>query len=77
MSEDPDVFTLCPMPTNQVDVTWANIPLRFAYTLVSGAGSPGIWETKQPIFAMRGSKNASDGLVWDTGECQMVEESRT
>jgi hypothetical protein len=28
----PDVLTLHPTSTNQVDITWANIPLRFAYS---------------------------------------------
>jgi hypothetical protein len=50
----PDVLTLPPTPTNRVDVIWANISFRFSYSLVSGTGSPGVWETKQAIFAMGG-----------------------
>jgi hypothetical protein len=63
----PDILTLHSTPTNQMDVTWANIPLRFAYTLVSSTGSPGVWETKQAIFAMGGLKNDSVGLIWTLG----------
>jgi hypothetical protein len=40
-------LTFHPTPTNQVDVTWANIPLRFAYTLVSSTESPRVWETNR------------------------------
>jgi hypothetical protein len=48
------MLTLHLTPTNRLDVTWANVLLRFAYTPVSGTGSPGVWETKQAVFAMGG-----------------------
>jgi hypothetical protein len=73
----PDVLTLHPIPNNQVDDTWVNIPLRFAYTPVSGTRSPGVSETKQALFAMGCWKNGSVGLLWDSWGCQMMEESRT
>jgi hypothetical protein len=47
-----DILTLHNTTINRVDITWANIPLRFSYTLVSSTGSSGVWETKQMIFAM-------------------------